>query len=89
MNTLKQIPCLFKFFVRGAIGFSKYILGYTRSSDAEAERRMAICGGCMFEYNSKLFGVRRCGSCGCFIKPKAYVGTEPCPLGKWDGDHPA
>ena len=57
--------------------------GAPRTSDAEIERRFAICQGCEF-YDGKA-----CTRCGCpvvresrFVSKLAWAG-EKCPVGKW------
>jgi len=52
-------------------------------SDAEFQRRMAICTACEFLDNT----TQRCGKCGCFVAAqvigKARLATETCPIDKW------
>lgn len=43
----------------------------------EQERRTLICVSCEF-YTGKT-----CRKCGCFIRFKAKLQTEHCPIGKW------
>jgi hypothetical protein len=57
--------------------------GAPRASDAEIERRFAICQGCE-HYDGKA-----CTRCGCpvvresrFVSKLAWAG-EKCPVGKW------
>lgn len=41
--------------------------------------RMATCQACG-HYDAP---ENRCNSCGCFLKVKALLGSERCPIGKW------
>ena len=41
------------------------------------QERLGICGDCPHNHG----GV--CSRCGCFLKAKARVATEACPLNKW------
>ena len=57
--------------------------GMPRASDAEIERRFAICQGCE-HYDGKA-----CTQCGCpvvresrFVSKLAWA-NEKCPVGKW------
>jgi hypothetical protein len=63
--------------------------GMPRASDAEIERRFAICQGCEF-YDGKA-----CTQCGCpvvresrFVSKLAWA-NEKCPVGKWSPVEPA
>jgi len=57
--------------------------GAPRASDAEIERRFAICQGCEF-YDGKA-----CTRCGCpVVRESRFVSklswaNESCPVGKW------
>ena len=57
--------------------------GAPRASDAEIERRFAICHGCE-HYDGKA-----CTKCGCpVVREQAYISklswaNEKCPVGKW------
>jgi tetratricopeptide (TPR) repeat protein len=42
------------------------------------QNRIQICAGC--EHYTGL----RCRVCGCFIRPKAWLVRERCPIGKWE-----
>ena len=42
-----------------------------------AEERLKICETCVY------FTGRRCRLCGCFMKAKARIPTEVCPIGRW------
>lgn len=48
----------------------------------EYNRRMAICGEC--PWFEKTFV--RCKQCGCFLKAKARLEGQFCPIGKWHSD---
>lgn len=52
--------------------------GFAMVDDAEYERRMAICRACD-QFTAK----QRCRLCGCWMKAKNRLATEPCPLGKF------
>ena len=63
--------------------------GAPRASDAEIERRFAICQGCEHYDGSA------CTKCGCpvvresrFVSKLAWAG-EKCPVGKWGPVEPA
>jgi len=49
-------------------------------SEEEFKERMSICERCN-RYDSLQ---SRCTECGCFMLLKARLGTEDCPLGKWN-----
>lgn len=68
-------------FTKSAV--SHVAAGMPRASDAEVERRFAICQGCEF-YDGKA-----CTKCGCpvvresrFLSKLAWA-NEACPVGKW------
>jgi len=45
-----------------------------------AAARLAACDGCDLLDRERM----RCRSCGCFVKAKAQMSGERCPVGKWD-----
>lgn len=45
------------------------------------DSRIKICNDC--KYLISTIGMRRCSSCGCFLKAKITLETEKCPEGKW------
>jgi hypothetical protein len=47
-------------------------------SSVETGRRLKICGGCE-RFRTDGF----CAECGCYIRLKATMATENCPLNKW------
>lgn len=47
-------------------------------SSVETERRLKICGSCE-RFRTDGF----CAECGCYIRLKATMATENCPLNKW------
>ena len=49
-------------------------------SEEEFKERMSICEKCNRYDTSQ----SRCMECGCFMLLKARLGTEDCPLGKWN-----
>ena len=46
-------------------------------TEAEQERRFAICLRCEFFHDS------RCVKCGCFMALKSRMRSQSCPVGKW------
>lgn len=48
-------------------------------TDVEYEKRKSICGNCP-HHRKKL---DQCGKCGCFLKAKAKLVKQSCPLKKW------
>lgn len=48
------------------------------ASEEIAAARLAVCEPC-----DQRLGDGRCAGCGCWIKAKASLATEDCPLGKW------
>jgi hypothetical protein len=74
-------------FTKSAV--SHIAAGAPRASDAEIERRFAICQGCE-HYDGKA-----CTQCGCpvvresrFVSKLAWA-NEKCPVGKWSPVEPA
>lgn len=53
--------------------------GLSRLDDEVTKSRLEVCQTC--ELFRKQDG--RCGACGCFVKWKAKLPKEQCPLGKW------
>lgn len=51
-------------------------------SKDEAEKRLAICQQCEFYRTSD----GACSECGCFIRLKAKLASEACPLNKWSAE---
>jgi hypothetical protein len=49
-------------------------------SEEDFEKRMSICKKCDRYDESQ----SRCMECGCFMLLKARLGTESCPLYKWN-----
>ena len=68
-------------FAKSAV--SHVAAGAPQASDAERERRFAICQGC------EHFDGRACRQCGCpVVREKRFVSklgwaNEKCPVGKW------
>ncbi len=46
-------------------------------TDEERDRRMSICAICEFYTGTT------CKKCGCYIRFKAKLETEHCPIHKW------
>ena len=58
------------------LGFLKS--GKIKTSSEMFKDRMEVCLGC-----DKLTDDFRCSQCGCFIKAKAQLLSQDCPLRKW------
>lgn len=54
--------------------------GFKNTSEEEYHKRLLVCSTCE-EFNNN-----RCNKCGCYLKLKAKMATEKCPLGKWPND---
>jgi hypothetical protein len=54
--------------------------GRVAVSADETEKRLSICQQCEFFRTSD----GTCSQCGCFIRLKAKLATEACPLEKWE-----
>jgi hypothetical protein len=56
-------------------------------SKEEFKRRLKLCNTCperlKSSNNNPLNKFSRCPLCGCFIRLKAKLETEGCPLGDW------
>jgi hypothetical protein len=50
-------------------------------------KRLSLCNTCPERLEAskgnKLTKFSRCPQCGCFIRLKAKLNTEECPLGDW------
>jgi len=53
--------------------------GTAAVADAEVERRLALCDKCDLFIPQQ----NRCSRCGCFMKFKAKLRSQHCPIGKW------
>lgn len=77
-------PSLLRKVANFAAAATKHVsAGMPRASEAEVERRFAICKGCEF------FDGSACTKCGCpivreqkFVSKLAWADSE-CPAGKW------
>lgn len=49
------------------------------ANSAIAEKRITICNECP----KFIQGQGRCSLCGCYLKAKAKIASEACPIGKW------
>jgi hypothetical protein len=53
----------------------------------EYKERLLLCNSCPERLeaskNNPLTKFSRCPECGCFIRLKAKLNTEECPLGDW------
>jgi uncharacterized paraquat-inducible protein A len=47
--------------------------------EREIERRLALCHRCELFIRQQ----KRCSRCGCFMKFKARMRSQHCPVGKW------
>ena len=56
-------------------------------SKEEFRRRLSLCNSCPERLkdcgNNRLTKFSRCPECGCFLRLKARLETEECPLGDW------
>jgi len=50
----------------------------------EIEKRLKICKSCEFWDASGFAGTGKCKKCGCSTWAKIRMGTERCPVGKWE-----
>lgn len=66
-----------KLIFRFIKALTKYILFGQDVSDDIRKHRLELCMSC-----EHLKG-KRCGECGCFVKPKTRMSTEECVKGKW------
>ena len=54
--------------------------GMETVGDDEYQRRLDICNGCeWFDHEAG-----RCKQCGCFMRIKAKLASEKCPIDKWE-----
>lgn len=59
--------------------------GFELTNEEEYNKRINICEQCPLL--DKAAG--RCRECGCFVRTKAKLKSDHCPLGKWEKpDHP-
>lgn len=58
--------------------------GFELTPDEEYKKRLDICNNCP-SLDQK---AGRCTECGCFIKTKAKLKSDQCPLGKWEKPDP-
>ena len=55
------------------------VAGQPSVEETEVSRRLALCEKCeLFIHEQK-----RCSQCGCFMKFKAKLRSQHCPVGKW------
>jgi len=55
------------------------VFGEKSVTSKEFYRRFAVCQSCEFFISKR----KRCQKCGCFIKIKARMRSQKCPIGKW------
>jgi hypothetical protein len=52
-------------------------------STDEWEARLAVCVKCDHFQKATATTQPTCALCGCVVKPKAWMATEPCPDNRW------
>ena len=57
--------------------------GFPLTKSADFEKRLNICFNCPHFSSKGRITSGRCLECGCFIRAKARLETEKCPIGKW------
>lgn len=77
-------------YLRGAVGLTKATVGIDRADPATVAWRLHWCMACDELYNAPAstqffhqFGPQACRQCGCFVKAKARIRREGCPLARW------
>lgn len=50
----------------------------------EIQKRLEICSDCEFWDSSGFNKTGKCKKCGCSTWAKIRMGTERCPVGKWE-----
>lgn len=83
MNPTNQLPDMMTLAKNAAAAARDEIkavaAGVPGVEDAEVARRLALCHRCeLFIHQQK-----RCSQCGCFMKFKARLRSQSCPVGKW------
>lgn len=64
----------------GGFAVAKWVLsGFKLVTREQQDTRLAVCEQCEFLFKEQV----RCTKCGCFVKIKAWMATEDCPLNKW------
>jgi hypothetical protein len=78
---MKDDKLSIKDILKGAEGITKATLGIDKSTKELYSTRINICKKCpyMVESNDNM----KCKECGCFLRFKARLNKEKCPLGKW------
>jgi hypothetical protein len=82
-NEQPELPPLLEQVTNLALAGRDVVLGFLKSGKIKASSemmkdRMEVCLAC-----DKLTDDFRCSQCGCFIKAKAGLLTQDCPLRKW------
>lgn len=67
-----------KNFISSMAKFAKS--GFELTGEQDYEKRIAICAECP----SLDREAGRCRECGCFVRTKAKIKSDQCPLGKWE-----
>lgn len=81
-SSVEQVPPLATRGINLAKALGHWMLGgFPTTSDEQYEKRLEICRGC-----ERLNDDTICVLCGCPVARKAALGTEKCPLNKWEGD---
>lgn len=66
---------------RSGYSVAKWVIsGFKLVSPEEQKGRLLVCSDC------RMLNIAdsRCKECGCFVKIKAWMATEDCPLNKWE-----
>lgn len=67
-------------FAKAIVDETKYIVsGSGLLNQDEVNKRIEVCNSCEFFVKDD----KRCIKCGCFIKIKARMRSQKCPIGKW------
>jgi len=71
--------------LHGTMGIARSVLGVGLLSPGAVKQRLAVCRACdqsvKCRHNNRQ--VCRCIACGCWLKHKARLSRERCPMDKW------
>ncbi len=73
----KPLPPLSQQMKNAGVAIVNHAKGGFKKAD-NYDERVAICESCEFLRSDK-----RCSKCGCFMKEKAKMAKEKCPINKW------
>lgn len=80
--TESEMPCsacgLISRVRHGAVGVTKAALGIDRVREGDLQRRLDACATCPWRRGAK------CSKCTCYVKVKARISSETCPIGNWE-----